>query len=299
MTLFVNYKTRSYEINDLYLMAITFIVTFYVTSVCKKILTNYLSKKSPGDVEIKNPRGGAIPSLTDDNELGMAILTCISDNGIYHVKDKNLRRIVFELAKEKLTNESLIITPNLIRFVGLRLINPNQTTVVTIGNFLTSTDNRVRLILRFSASVIAGIIAGIASSLSYGILLLLICFLESEQCGFSCDTYFDKIPPEPEAINVYTKNRTGNLIITGNDAARQVEIYIPSKAKAQIRTLTDKQKTITKTYHSLPKRAKQVTFEDFRKNDPVLSKFADLPEPDVPQQVCKLRQIAESIDRLE
>jgi len=147
MTLFVNYRT--YEISDFYIM----IITFYVTNVWRKIVTEYLSKQSEEIVKIKDPRGGGIPKLIEDSELGMAILTCSSDEWTYFVKNLPLRKIIFELAKEKIKTDSLVITRNLIRFVVLKLINRNQTPLVRLGNFLSSTDNQIRLGVRLGGEV--------------------------------------------------------------------------------------------------------------------------------------------------
>lgn len=292
MTLFVSYKNRTFEISDFYLMVLTFIITYWVTKSVKDILKRHFSKESQNTVQVPNVVGGGFPVLVDDTEIAMTILTCISDQGSYLVKDPKVIQIIFGLTKEKLKNESLVITPNLIRFFALRLVNSQPSTLVRIGNLVSSTDNQVRLLFRVGGSLVAGAVASLAATLPYGILFLLIFFMESEYSGYKGDKYFETIS-NTEPITLLTENKRGNLVITGNN--RQVQIYVPSKTKAQIERLKNSQKLVSKKYIRLPRKAKQVKLEDFRKNDPVLSKFADLPEPYVPQQVCGLQRIPEYI----
>lgn len=47
-------------------------------------------------------------------------------------------------------------------------------------------------------------------------------------------------------------------------------------------------KTVT-TYKRSRTKAKEVKFSDFRKNDPVLSRFENLDEPKIPTNYCTIK----------
>ena len=83
-----------------------------------------------------NPRGGNIGlGFSDNTELAHTILTCIADNERYLVKDPEIIKMVFDLVKAKIKNESLVLTPNMLRFLALKLINNDQPFIVKIGTF--------------------------------------------------------------------------------------------------------------------------------------------------------------------
>ena len=77
-------------------------------------------------------------------------------------------------------------------------------------------------------------------------------------------------------------------MIAGNDDARQVEIYIPSKTLEEMSISSTGETKITKNYTKSRKKAKEVKFSDFRKNDKILSVFDDLEEPYIPQKICPI-----------
>lgn len=122
--------------------------------------------------------------------------------------------------------------------------------------------------------------------------MLFLCWCcSTENCSYKCSEYFEPIPIE-EPVRIYGEKSTGHIFIAGNDDARQVEIYVPSKSKAanEVTITSNKELKTTKTYTKIKKKAKLVKFSDFKKTDPVLSSFNDdLKEPYVPQKICQLR----------
>jgi hypothetical protein len=113
--------------------------------------------------KINKLRGGSMKlELSDETELGLTILSCIADNKKYLVTSP---RIKDRLAKEKIKQESLVLTPNMIRFLALKLINEDQTLIVKIGNIVVSSNNRARLITRVIGSSLIGFVGAIFSLL--------------------------------------------------------------------------------------------------------------------------------------
>ena len=56
MTLFVYTRNRQYEISDVYVTILTFIITLWVTKIIKQIIQNQNSKNKK--VQVYNPKGG-------------------------------------------------------------------------------------------------------------------------------------------------------------------------------------------------------------------------------------------------
>jgi hypothetical protein len=238
-----------------------------------------------------HPRGGTNElKLSDDNELSFAILSCIADNEQYLVKNTKIKNLIFSLVKEKLKNESLVLTPNMIRVLALKLINEDQTLIVKIGNVILSSTNRVRLLTRLSGTAVIALLGGIFSLFPYAIVMVLIYFDQTENCGFNCNAYF-KYLSKDLPVAIYAEESVGHLVIAENNNARQVEIYIPSKSPDKVIHTTTGERLVTKSYKPARKKAKEVTFSEFKKNDPVLSQFKDLLEPDIPQKSCPINDI--------
>jgi len=289
MTLFISRKNVTYEVSEVYVMAFTFLLSYAVCRIAKAVIAKQINKKNKKKklTILRNPKGGAQGlELSDNSELALAILSCISDNERYLVKDPIIREIIFNLVKAKIKNESLILTLNMMRFLALRFINNDQTIIVKVRNLILSSRNRVRLLTRVSLSASAGIIAVLASSFAYGLLILLLFFDSTQHCAFKCEDYFDRLPPDEVSVRVYSKEPAGQLVIASNDDARQVDIYTPAKiSDPEVLSATNEvQQKITHRKSRI--KAKQVKFSDFRRIDPVLSAFENLEEPIVPQKVC-------------
>ena len=99
--------------------------------------------------------------------MALTILSCISENEKYLVKSREIRELIFKLVKAKIQNESLVLTPNMIRFLALKLLNQDQTLVVKIGNIVVSSNNRARLITRLAGTTIIALLGAILQALPY------------------------------------------------------------------------------------------------------------------------------------
>ena len=295
MTLFITTPNRRLEISDAYVMALSFLIFFAVGKIVKEVVKK-LKRRNAENISIANPRGGNIGlKISDDTELAYTILTCIADNERYLVKDPEIIKIVFGLVKAKIKNQSLLLTPNMMRFLALKLIDNNQTLIVKMGNFVASSTNRARLFARVSGAAIIGFVGALFSALPYAVLMMVFYFNATENCGYKCSDYFEQLPKEGP-VEICGEESTGHLVIAGNDDARQIEIYTPLKAADEVTINSNGKLKATKTYTKARKRAKQVNFSDFRQTDPVLSSFKDLEEPAIPQKICPINNVHDVID---
>lgn len=291
MTLFIRTPRRIFEISDAYVMALTFLIFFAVGKIFKAVVEKQKRKNTK-----KNPTGGIRGlEFSDETELGYTILACIADNERYLVKDPEIIKIVFALVKAKIKKESLVLTPNMMRFLALKLINNDQTLLVKIGNIVTSSNNRARFFARVAGSAMIGFVSALVGTVPYAILMLLLSFSTTKNCGYKCSDYFEQLPKERPA-EIYGEEPTGHLFIAGNDDARQIKIYTPAKAADEVTVSSNGELKTTRTYTKVRKKAKEVKFSDFKKTDPVLSSFKDLEEPDVPQKMCPSNDIDTIID---
>jgi hypothetical protein len=242
-------------------------------------------------VKIPNPKGGSLEiKFTDDSELAAIILSCIADNELYVVRDPRIIQLVFGLVKEKVKNKSLVMTPNMLRLLALKLLNNDQSLIAKFGNIAVSSENRIRLVTRVLGSAVLAFVGGLFSMFPYALLMAVFYFDSTENCGYKCQNYFELISKEQPTI-IYAEKSTGNLVIGENDAARQVVIYTRSNVPAEIVLSNTKEATIKKNYRTSRKQAKEVKFSDFKKTDLMLSAFDDLEEPYVPEKLCLINDI--------
>lgn len=193
MTLFIKTQRRILEISDAYVMALSFLIFFAVGKIVKAVVEKQ-TQKNAKNVNMVNPRVGNIGlEFSDDTELANVILTCIADNERYLVKDPEIIKIVFNLVKAKIKDESLVLTPNMLRFLALKLINNDQTLMVKIGNILVSSNNRARLLARVSGSAVIGFVGALFSIVPYAVLMMVIYFDTIENCGYKCSDYFEQL----------------------------------------------------------------------------------------------------------
>ena len=95
---------------------------------------------------------------------------------------------------------------------------------------------------------ILGIIGKSANILPHAVLMAVLFFYNTENCGYSCNEFFEHLPQD-QPVRIYQDQSNPALAIVGNDDSRQVEIYIPSKMKmADKETTCTKEETITRTY---------------------------------------------------
>ena len=301
MALVIIRKDRIYIIEDFVIMLLVYLLTYGIGMVAKKALQK-LIRRHKAKQKLQQPSTGGLfgelrlPSrggsnfdldLVDENELALTILHCIHDGYSYLVHDKRLTAIIFKLIRAKMANQSLVISTNLMRFIALKMLKPEESIWEVGINNIVLTDNRNRLIVRVLASIAVGLANLAIGSLFYGLLGIFMAWDGTEYCGMNCDRYFEQLPKPSEHITrVYSRQPNGNLIISGNDESRQVEIVVPSTMH---QIIEGNSQDVAKRPRSRVK-AKRVDFSDIVKNDPVLGAFDQLEEPDVPQRECKFKE---------
>ena len=298
MTLFIRRPTRQYEISDLYIMILSFWIFFALGKIVRSVIEKRKRQESK-HIQIPNPKGGGIElQASNDEELSKIILSCIADNEIYLVKDERIVKLIFNLVKIKIQHESLILTPNMIRFLALKLLNNDLNLFVKMGNTILLSDNPTRLLTRSAGTAIFGLLGGLIKANAGWILLTIVFFDLTKNCGYGCDNYFERISKtqfehisKTQPVKVFTEKPTGQLIIAGNDDARQIELYIPSKTSDQVTITSNGEAKITRVYKKSPRKAKLQTFSDFKANDKVLSSFDNVEEPYVPQKTCEMDDV--------
>lgn len=293
MTLFVSTPRRRLEINDAYVMALTFVLMFALTKILKDVNKKLLEKKKANQTNIKSVRGGGSQiTFSNDDELGSIILACISDNEQYLIKNPRIKKLMFNLVKEKMKDSALVITPNLMRFLALTLKNKEQNLIVKVGNIILSSENRIRLTARVIGSAVVGVVSALASatiaSIPYIVLLMLISYDTTEHCGYNCNNHFEQLPSH-EAVNIYQDDSSSDVIVTDTYQEGAINLYKPMGE--QVSTTNDGDKVITKVYKKSRKKARLVKFSDFKKADPVLSTFDEIEEPNIKQNICDFEKI--------
>lgn len=315
MTLFFTSPSRRrvYEVNDFYAMALTMIIFFAVGRIIKAAIKNQEAKNQEQVTTLPNPRGGGVLEVLSgdekfDPELMTIMLSCINENESYLVENQAIKELIFRLVKANIQTESLVLTPNLLRFLALWLksmnINEVQKTgwgaIIPVLNVGVYVDNTIRFSTRLIGTAIIGLLTGAFSTIVVATIMAYAYYDLTDGCGYRCEDYFTHLP-KTEALEVVVEQSTGNLIIAGNDASHQIDMYMPLKEQAQsieLKPIKTSEKEVTKRYIKSRKKAKLVKFSEFRKTDPVLSKFNDLKEPTVKQKKCFLKEL-EDLDALE
>ena len=134
--------------------------------------------------------------ISDNRELILTILSCRSYNERYLVKNPKIIKLVFGLVKEKIKNESLVLTPNMIRFLALKLINNDQSLIIKIGNIVASSSNRARLLVRVSAAAVIGFVGALFSVFPHAVLMMVVFFDATANCEYPCQDYFEHLPKD-------------------------------------------------------------------------------------------------------
>jgi len=104
--------------------------------------------------------------------------------------------------------------------------------------------------------------------------------------------------PNDQPFRIYTEQQNSNVVISdqlilNDQQARPVEFYIPSK-EIVVRTQETGDRTVIKEYQKSRKKAKEINFSDFKRKDPVLSKFKELEEPHIPKTRCELENVRDN-----
>ena len=113
-------------------------------------------------------------------------MSCIADNQKYLVKDPELIKAIFGLVKAKIKNESLVLTPNMIRFLALKLIKNDENLLIKIKNIAVSSSKRARLVTRGTKATLLRFLSDIFVSLPYAVAISLIYFDITQNCSYRC-----------------------------------------------------------------------------------------------------------------
>jgi len=288
MTLFIITPRRTLEISDAYVMVLAFLISAAIGKVIRAVVKKQLQKRNK---TIPNPRGGGL-EFVSETELAYTILSCIRDSESVLVKDPRIIKLVFNIVKAKVKNQALVLTPNLMRFLALRLLSNNDILLMKLGSLIFVADNRIRFLARAVGITVLGLVGSAFAVLPYATLLGVVYFTSTANC-YKCEDYFEYLPEE-EPIQVFAEKSTGQVVIAENDAARQIEIYTPSKGSEVVTRTAEGELKRSIVYKKSRQKAKQVNFSDFKKEDPMLAAFEE--EPKVEQKVCALDAIHEAID---
>ena len=262
MTLFIHLpklfnRQISYEISDVYIMALTFIVSFYATRLTRQVIEKKLSENSSQkETHVFNRRGGFDLALSDyftnNNEIVEAILVCVNDDNNYQVLHPRIKKLIFMITGSNIQTESLIIAPQFIRFLA-KISYSKPTVLARIGNLVVGTDNASRFKVRMPTSAAIAILGQITSCVCYAILLVLLTF--NETGSGQCSNYFEQLPRTDEkVIDVVAEEDTGVIAIVADDQPKQVDIYIPDTTKPKVKN--EETKTYTGEYRKSRKKAK-------------------------------------------
>ena len=124
-------------------------------------------------------------------------------------------------------------------------------------------------------TVAIGFIGALVSTLPYVVLMMVLYFDTTENCGYKCSDYFEQLPKEG-TVNIYGEKATKHIFIGSNDDARQIAVYVPSKDANELSANSDGSlKTTKQRFKKIRPKSKQVS-------------FSDLEEPDVPQNRCPI-----------
>lgn len=105
-------------------------------------------------------------------------------------KSLRIKQLIFSLVKEKIQNQSLVLTPNLIRFLALNLIAEDQTLVIKIKNLTVLSCNRARLLNLLTGNFVISFVEIIFAIFLEAILMIVIYFKETQNCWYNYHTYF-------------------------------------------------------------------------------------------------------------
>ena len=319
MTLFIVRPKRQYEISDVYILAAIFIVMHLLTRIIKRVIKKMeeeLEARRYEEIKLKKnqnkkirkklkkiPRGGKSIGLTftNDDELSNTIQSCIKDEEYYLIKDPELKKLIFRLVRGKIKNESLQFSPNLIRLVARKIITQDTNLLIQVGNTALFADNRERFITRVAGTAIAAIVTTIVNFTSYGVLLAIMLFLGTDECGYRCEDYFENLHVSKDGIvKVFEKSSEGHIIIGNFEPETGPEIFIETSKKQVITEdkNLDQRIRVETDYKKARKKARLVTFDEFRKKDPILSTFPDdVNEPVVPRkETCLPLRVREYVE---
>jgi hypothetical protein len=139
-------KNRWYEIDDAYIILLSYFVGILIGKIYLKVRQKQLEKLviSGNPTEV---RGGDLKfDVYREEQISALILECIEMNQTYLVLNQVVKRFIFYKVKRKITKESLSITSKTIRFLACQLFFQEKPLVVRVANFIPLSKNKTKLI---------------------------------------------------------------------------------------------------------------------------------------------------------
>ena len=284
MTLFVISRDRNtiYEIDDIYVMIAVFLVTYYLTLYTKKIIQKIRSHLKQKKIisNIIKKQGGQSIDLDPINwkEFDTIINECLKNDKAYSLLDTRIKKAIRFFLRLNV-QENIILTPNLIRLITKAFIRKDRPSVVNVSNLLFVANNTRKVLTRVIGAILAGLAGAIMGGLYYGVVLVSLTYLFTPN-DINCEQYLKEISSDAihKEIPIFTTKDEDHCI--SSSMPEKVQIYIPEGKKVVVTDPKLETKEIRQTYKKSPKPAKQVNFSDFKRNDPILSKF-NVKEEDV------------------
>lgn len=252
MTLFGVRPNRVSEISNPYVMALAFVLGFTVTKITLKVIKQVQIKNNPSSKgsTVYNPHGGnwSLEGI-ETQELSSIILSCIANEENCLVKSEKIRRWIFTLVKRNLNAQSLILSPNLFRFLALNLLKTDESLIAQISRTLQIINKKLRFGLGVSG-------------------LAVIHFVSA---GYPPHPDYYKLPIEP--IGIVEQSRR-NLIVrithqVDPSETPSLEELEESETKTEVSTSEIERKKSGK-YRKEHRKSQSVRFDEFRKKDPIL-----------------------------
>ena len=170
--------------------------------------------------------------------------------------------------------------------------NKYKPLIARLGTTLLASNAPSLLFFRVRMSIILGVLTGgiarftkmTKSTIISIIICLVVMFEMSSEYGYGCKKYLQELPTH----EILVPSDRNNLIIS--DEPRKIGIFVPlTESKMIMDTINSpkinsnkKEKVVQQKFVKSRKKAKMVKLYDFRRKDPVLSKYLD--EPQVPQK---------------
>ena len=304
MTLFITSKNRLYEIDDAYVMALCFIISYFIALYTRKIIDkvrfHQKQKKIILNTTETKTRGGQTIDFDSINwkEFDQIVQHCIEDDKAYLLLNNKIKKAIRFFLKLTV-QKNMILTPNLIRLIAMYFTQKDKPSVINISNVLFRINNTRIALMRYTTAIVLGLTTGLLSGIYYGIVILIMTYICTPNVP-NCEEYFKEISSDAihKEIPIFGKNDEDHLIVSGR--SERINIYIPKGKEVVVTDPKLETKEVRQTYKKVHKKAKEVKFSDFKKNDPILSKFDDLEEPKIRPNKSDLtitrKQIAEALD---
>lgn len=299
MTLFVRTKNALYEVDDFYVMTLIFIASYLLTTCGKKIFQKIVSYKKKRKIiadKIKvdktRPRGGQGIDLDSINwrELEVIVEECLEEDKTYLLLNEKFKEVIKFIFKVKYQSD-VVLTPALTRTIVRYFLRDTKPGMIKVSEIMVVFSNVKHFIIQATGAIIAGGITGLGVGLLKGTALTaLIMTYTLTRTEINCERYFKEIPADRtgKEITVLLPEKKNNLIISNE--FEKIARYVPSPNDDKIIDVKPGVKEKVQQYKKVKKPAKKVTFDEFRKKDPILSLYGDnLPEP-VKQKKSYLRK---------